>query len=148
MRHRVKKIKFKKGYDANKMLVKKLVINFLERGKITTTVKKAKVLKQAIERLVEKAKENTESNKNYLLHHVTDKKTIKFLFETVGPTLKNTVGGYTRVVRLGLRNSDGAETARLEWAYPIVIEENHLKGDHPLPEKLNVTKVEKARQKK
>lgn len=141
MRHRVKKIKFRAGYDANKMLVKKLVVNFLERGKITTTLKKAKVLKSVIERLVEKAKEKTESNKNYLLRHVTDKKTIKFLFETVGPTLKKTVGGYVKVVRLGARDSDGTETARLEWAYPIVIEEKEEK-------KPKVKKVEKVEEKK
>lgn len=122
MRHRIKKIKFRAGKDANKMLVKKLVLNFLERGKIITSLKKTKVLKSVIERLVEKAKEQSEANKNYLLHYVTDKKITKFLFETVGPTLKKTVGGYVRVVRLGARGSDSSEIARLEWAYPIVIE--------------------------
>ncbi len=119
MWHRIKKIKFRAGKDANKMLVKKLVLNFLERGKITTTLKKTKVLKSVIEKLVEKAKEQSEANKNYLLHYITDKKITKFLFGTVGPTLKKTVGGYVRVVRLGLRDSDGSEQARLEWAYPI-----------------------------
>lgn len=122
MRHRIKKIKFRRGSDANQMLVKKLVLNFLERGKIATTLKKTKVLKTVIEKLVEKAKEKTEANKNYLMHYITDKKMTKFLFETVGPALKKTVGGYVRVVRLGARESDSSERARLEWAYPIVIE--------------------------
>lgn len=122
MYHRVKKIKFRQGKDANKMLVKKLSINFLAKGRITTTLKKVKVLKGIIEKLVEKAKEQSEANKNYLKQYVTDKQTMKFLFETVGPALKKTIGGYVKVVRLGRRDSDGAEVARLEWAYPIVIE--------------------------
>lgn len=123
MWHRVKKIKFRAGKDANKMLVKKLVLNFLEHGKIITSLKKAKVLKSVIEKLVEKAKEQSEANKNYLLHYITDKKITKFLFETVGPTLKKIAGGYVRVVRLNVRESDGSDRARFEWAYPIVREE-------------------------
>lgn len=122
MYHRVKKIKFRAGADANKMLVKKLALNFFEHGAIVTTLKKAKVLKSVVERLIEKTKEQTEADKNYLLRYVTDKKITKFLLETVGPTLKTTVGGYVRVKKLGRRQTDGAEMARLEWAYPIVIE--------------------------
>ena len=34
--------------------------------------------------------------------------------------LKDKVGGYVRIVRLGMRHSDGSEMARLEWAYPVV----------------------------
>lgn len=122
MYHRVKKIKFRAGKDANKMLVKKLLFNFLTAGKITTTLKKTKVLKSMVEKLVEKAKEKTEANKNYVLRLITDKKTIRFLFDTIGPTLKDKKGGYVKVVRLGSRSSDGSETARLEWAYPVMKE--------------------------
>lgn len=123
MYHRIKKIKFRAGSDANQMLVKKLFLNFLKNGKITTTLKKTKVLKSVIERLVEKAKIQNEANKNYLMHYITDAKMTKFLFETVGPAIKKIAGGYVRIVRLGARESDGTEIARLEWAYPIVIEE-------------------------
>ena len=67
MRHRVKKIKFSKGKDANEMLLKKLLSNFLIQGKITTTQKKAKAVKSGIDRIVSKSKNKTQSNKNYLL---------------------------------------------------------------------------------
>lgn len=122
MRHRIKKIKFRAGSDSNQMLVKKLFLNFLKWGKITTTLKKTKVLKTVVERLIEKAKIQSEANKNYLMHYITDAKMTKFLFETVGPTLKKIAGGYVRIVRLGARASDGTEIARLEWAYPILVE--------------------------
>ena len=123
MWHRVKKIKFRAGSDANQMLVKKLASNFFAKGKLTTTFKKAKVLKSVIERLVEKTKEKTEANKNYLLRYITNKQLLKLLFESVGKVLKDKKGGYVRLIRLGARNSDGAEEARVEWAYPIVIED-------------------------
>jgi len=124
MHHRIKKIKFRAGKDANKMLVKKLVFNFLAAGKITTTLKKTKILKSLIEKLVEKAKEKNEANKNYVLKYVTDKKIKNLLFETIGPELKDKTGGYVKIARLGTRSSDGSEIARLEWAYPIVLEES------------------------
>lgn len=122
MRHRIKKVKFKGGKDANDMLVRKLAVNFFRKGKLTTTVSKAKVLKSIIERLVEKAKEKTESNKNHLLRFGIPKDLIYLLFESIGPALKNTIGGYVKVIRLGFRQSDGSVVASVEWAYPIVIE--------------------------
>lgn len=145
MWHRIKKIKFRAGKDANKMLVKKLVLNFLEHGKIITSLKKTKVLKSVIEKLVEKAKEQSEANKNYLLHYITDKKITKFLFETVGPTLKKIVGGYVRVVRLNVRESDGSERARLEWVYPIMIETLKQKKQITNPKHQNPNKAQNSK---
>ncbi len=74
MRHRVKNIKFKGGYDATRALVKKLAYNFLTRGKIKTTLKKAKVLKSTLEKLVEKMKEENEKNKMFFLSYPSSKK--------------------------------------------------------------------------
>ncbi|MFN4212677.1 MAG: 50S ribosomal protein L17 [Microgenomates group bacterium] len=119
MRHRVKKIKVKGGKDANKMLMVKLVNNFFVKGKLTTTIKKAKLVKSYIERLVEKSKVKTEANKNYLLRYIHDKKLINFLFETVGPAFKSLKGGYVRIIRIGQRDSDGSEIGKLEWTQPI-----------------------------
>ncbi len=141
MYHRVKKIKFRAGRDANKMLIKKLLYNFFSNGKITTTLKKAKVLKSVVEKLVQKTKEKTEANKNFLLRYITSKKMTKFLFNTVGPTLKDKAGGYVRILRLGARSSDGSETAKLEWAYPVLVEK-------PTEKQLQVHKVPKVHKEK
>jgi large subunit ribosomal protein L17 len=126
MRHRVKKIKIKFGKDANKMLARKLLVNFLKRGKIVTTLKKAKVLKSLLERIVSKSKIKSEANKNYLLRYINDKKTINFLFDTIGPLFKDLVGGYVKIIRIGSREGDAAPKAQLEWTRPVVIE-NKLK---------------------
>ncbi len=114
------------------MLMKKLVMNFFAKGKLQSTLKKIKTLKPLIEHLVEKSKENTQSNKNYLLRYINDGKLLNFVFSHVGPALKDKKGGYVKVVRIGARESDGAEIARLEWAYPIVIEEEKKEKERPV----------------
>ena len=85
------------------MLVRKLIRNFITHGKLKTTLKKAKVLKSEIEKFVEKTKIKTEANKNFLLWTLNDKKLVKSAFEQIGATLKDKVGGYVRVVKLGLK---------------------------------------------
>jgi len=122
MRHGYKKIRFKSGKDAFQMLLRTLTINFLAHGKMETTHKRAKVLKTYIEKLAEKSKEKTEANKNFLLKAFgNNKKTIDFLFNQVGPVVKDKVGGYVRIVKLQQRLSDGSLVCRLEWVYPVVI---------------------------
>lgn len=103
MRHRVKKIKVKGGKDANRMLIRKLTTSFFSKGQLRTTLNRAKILKSHIEKLIDKVKTKRQPNKNYLLVE----------------NLKNVVGGYVRVVKLGRREGDGSPMARLEWAHPL-----------------------------
>lgn len=138
MRHRVKKIKFRGGRDANRMLIRKLTVNFLKNAKIKTTLKKAKTLKTEIEKLVEKAKVENEANKNVLLKSLNDSKLVSQVIREVGRPLADKVGGYVRVVKLGARQSDGAEMARLEWAYPVV-KSDKAKKNHGKPNSFNKT---------
>lgn len=122
MRHRVKKIKFKKGKNANSMLMKKLAINFLERGKITTTKAKAKALISYLEKLLTKAKEESEANKNVLLKRFGNRPIVYRLFKEIGPVLKAKNSGFLKLTNLGQRMSDGSEEAKVEWTVPVVIE--------------------------
>lgn len=126
MRHRVKKIKFKRGKDSAKMLVRKLVVNFISNAKIETTLKKVKILKSLIEKLVEKTKIENEANKNYLTAMLGDKKLVDMSFKNLGPQLKGRKGGYVKIVKLGRRDSDGAEMGRLEWVGEIVVDKSRL----------------------
>lgn len=120
MRHRVKKIKFSDGVDANRALVRKLAINFFLHGKLTTTLSKAKAIKPVIERLIEKMKVKTEANVNYLKHSLNNKEVLVIAYRDISPVIAKINGGYIRVIKLGQRESDGAEVGRVEWAYPII----------------------------
>ena len=120
MRHRVKKIKFSSGIDANRALVRKLAVNFFLKGKLTTTLSKAKAIKPVIERLIEKMKIRTEANVNYLKQKLDNKEVIEMAYKDISPIIAKINGGYVRVVKLGQRESDGAEVGRIEWVYPII----------------------------
>lgn len=120
MRHRVKKIKFSDGVDANRALVRKLAINFFLQGKLTTTLSKAKAIKPVIERLIEKMKVKTEANVNYLKHTLDSKEVLVIAYRDISPVIAKINGGYIRIIKLGQRESDGAEVGRIEWVYPII----------------------------
>jgi len=124
MLHGTKKIRFGHGKDADRMLMKKLAYNFLLAGKIVTTEAKIKALKPFIEKLVGKAKEKNEANKNYLLSFLTNKKAIKLLFDEIGPALKDKASGYMKIARLPMRSSDGSSMMKMEWAYPVIKNKN------------------------
>src|SRR3989339_982579 len=120
MRHRVKKIKFSDGVDANRALVRKLTVNFFLQGKLTTTLSKAKAIKPVIEKLVEKMKVKTESNVNYLKHILDSKEVLVIAYRDISPVIAKINGGYIRIIKLGQRESDGAEVGRIEWVYPVI----------------------------
>lgn len=120
MKHSINKIKLNSGKDANQMLIRKLAFNFLTSGYMVTTETKAKILRTFIERIVTKSKESSEANKNSLLRYFPVK-VINVLFEQVGPTLKDKMGGYTTTSKLVARQSDGALMVKIQWAHPVVI---------------------------
>ena len=72
MKHRVKKMRFGRGYDFNKMMVRKLSVNFFLKGHLSTTLARLKIIKPFIETLISKMKKETISNKNYLLKQLAD----------------------------------------------------------------------------
>lgn len=137
MKHRFNKAKFGFGKDANKMMLRKLAHNFLTEGKLETTKRKAKAAQSIVERIVTKAKTNTEADKKFILKHITEPKVLTIIVGEIAPALKDVKSGYTRVVNVGMRMTDGADIARLEWAYPVV-----------LNRKEEVKKTEKKAEKK
>lgn len=123
MRHRVKKIKFKGGYDANRMLIRKLVKNFLVNGYLVTTIKKAKAIKSYLDKLMDKTREKTESNKNYLLKFLGDVKLVKKLFDLISPQLKDISSGYVKIIKQDFRDNDGTLMAKVIWSKPVIYKE-------------------------
>lgn len=143
MKHRAHKAKFGYGQDANTMLLRKLASNFFLEGKLKTTKQKAKAAQSAVERIVTKAKTNTNADNNYILKHITTKKVMDVLIKQIAPQLVQVKSGYTRLVHQGQRQTDGAEIAQLEWAYPVV-----LKEDKPVIKKKTAVTPKVAVEKK
>lgn len=122
MKHRIQKTKFGGGKDANDMLLRKMAYNFFSNGSLKTTQTKAKVVKQHIEKLVEKLKIKNEANQNVLKRLLDSEELVKSLYEQIPSALGDIKGGYVRIEKLQVRISDGAPMARLLWSRPVVIQ--------------------------
>lgn len=144
MKHRVKNIKFNRGQDANQMMVKKLLYNFLKSSALVITEKRGKALKSYLDRILSKTKEQTESNKNYLLRYFPQKHFVDVLFAQVGPSIQNINGGYTSLTKLNQRDSDGAYMVKIQWAHPISINWDGSKKEESVEKRAKkTTKKEK-----
>ena len=98
-----------------------MAISLIMHKRITTTLAKAKALKKYVEPLITRAKdENNQTKEQSTTQHrvvfsyLQDKEALKELFGVVGPKVGNRPGGYTRIIKLGHRQGDGADIAFIE----------------------------------
>lgn len=123
MRHSVRKIKFSKGQDANEMLMKKLITNFFIHGKLTSTEKKIKALKQAVDKIVSVAAKKKQVSDSWLGMYFTSSNVVhgeikNFLLKKLS---KKQPGSMTQIIKLNRRESDGAPMSKLQWVvYPEI----------------------------
>ena len=87
--------------------------------RIVTTLAKAKALRTYIEPLITKtkkadSKEQIMHNHRLVFSYLNDKASVKELFTVVGPKVAGRPGGYTRIIKLGIRLGDNAERAMIE----------------------------------
>ncbi len=97
-----------------KALLMNLSNALIAHKRITTTVAKAKVLRQHIEPLLNKTKLDTTHNRRILFSYLQDKESIKELFGVIADKIANRPGGYTRIIKLGFRKGDAADIAMIE----------------------------------
>jgi large subunit ribosomal protein L17 len=95
-------------------LLSNLASQLITHKRIVTTLAKAKVLRTYIEPLITKAKENTTHQRRVVFSYLQDKDAITELFSTVAEKVAGRPGGYTRIIKLGKRTGDAAETAMIE----------------------------------
>lgn len=96
-------------------LVKSLMRSLVLHDGITTTETKAKELRKYIEPLVTRAIDATLADRRGIISKIGDEKAAKKLIEKIAPTMKGRAGGYTRVIKLPLRKSDGAKMAHIQF---------------------------------
>jgi large subunit ribosomal protein L17 len=114
MRHRKAGVKLKRDISARRALLRGLVTNVIEEERITTTVPKAKAARPLVEKMITLAKEDNLHTRRQAAAFLVKPEAVLKLFEKLGPRFNQREGGYTRIVRLGWRKGDGAETAKLE----------------------------------
>jgi large subunit ribosomal protein L17 len=95
-------------------LLSNLAIQLITHKRIVTTLAKAKSLRTYVEPLITKAKDNTTHQRRVVFSYLQDKVAITELFSTVAAKVAGRPGGYTRIIKLGARLGDNAETAMIE----------------------------------
>ena len=97
-----------------RLLLGGLAAQLFQHGKIRTTEAKAKALRPLAEHLITFAKRGDVAARREVLKVVTDRDVVHKLFSEIGPRYTERPGGYTRILKLGQRQGDGAPMARIE----------------------------------
>ena len=114
MRHNVGLRKLGRTSSHRRALLRNLTTSLFRHERIRTTVPKAKELRPFAEKLITLARRDDLHARRLVLRQVDDKEVVKKLFSTLGPRFAARPGGYTRTLRLGPRQGDGAEMALVE----------------------------------
>ncbi len=133
MRHLKSGRKLGRTASHRKATLANLAAAVIEHKSIITTTPKAKEARAVVERLITFAKRGDLAARRRVLRTIRDKKLVRELFEEIAPKYEDRAGGYTRVIKIGLRRGDNAKMAVFE-----------LVGY----EGTQAAKMEKARQKR
>ena len=114
MRHGKKTNHLGRKTAHRKSMLANMACSLIEHKRINTTVAKAKALKQFIEPLITKSKEDTTHNRRIVFSRLRQKESISELFGAVATKVGDRPGGYTRIIKLGNRLGDNADMAMIE----------------------------------
>ncbi len=114
MRHGKKVNSLSRKAEHRKAMFSNLAKSLITHKRIQTTVAKAKALRKYVEPLITKAKYDSTHSRRTVFSYLKDKEAVKELFITVADKVGDRPGGYTRIIKMGPRLGDGAETAMIE----------------------------------
>ena len=97
-----------------KSMLANMASSLIEHKRISTTVAKAKALKQFVEPLITKSKNDTTHNRRLVFSALRNKYAVAELFRAVAQKVGDRPGGYTRVIKMGNRLGDNASMAMIE----------------------------------
>lgn len=126
-------------------LLSNLAIALITHKRIVTTIAKAKALRVYVEPLLTKtkkgdSKETISHQHRVVFSYLQNKAAVKELFTVVAPKIASRPGGYTRIIKLGIRPGDNAEMAMIE-----LVDFNEVYGKHIVAETTSTEPVKKTR---
>ena len=114
MRHHNANRKFGRSKDQRAALLRSLARELFLHGKITTTEAKAKEVRPFAEELITIAKAGDLSSKRLVASRLANNGIVKKLVDNIAPEYKERSGGYTRIIKLERRLTDGSKMALIE----------------------------------
>jgi large subunit ribosomal protein L17 len=95
-------------------MLRQQVTDFLDHGKMETTITRCKEIKPLAEKMITLGKKNDLAAYRQALAFITREDVAQKLFKEIAPKYAERNGGYTRIIRTGVRRGDAAETAIIE----------------------------------
>jgi large subunit ribosomal protein L17 len=114
MRHRAKGRQLSRTSSHRRALLNNMATSLFEHGRVITTEAKAKELRPFAEKLITLARRGDLHARRLVQRKIKDRETLSRLFTDIGPRFAARPGGYTRILKMGHREGDGADIARIE----------------------------------
>lgn len=114
MRHRLANRKLGRTSSHRRAMLRNMVTEFIDKERIVTTLPKAKELRSVAEKMITLGKKDGLHARRQALSYIQKKDVVHKLFADVAPRFAQRNGGYTRILKLGIRKGDNAEVAILE----------------------------------
>ena len=114
MRHRAKGRQLSRTSSHRRALLNNMATSLFEHGRVITTEAKAKELRPFDEKLITLARRGDLHARRLVERKIKSRETLSRLFSEIGPRFAARPGGYTRILKLGHRDGDGADIARIE----------------------------------
>ena len=114
MRHRAKHRQLSRTSSHRRAMLSNMATSLFQHDAVVTTVAKAKELRPVAEKLITLARRGDLHARRLVERRIRDKAVSSKLFKEIGPRFQARPGGYTRIIKIGHRVGDGAETARIE----------------------------------
>jgi len=114
MRHRKSFNHLGRKSTHRKAMLSNMASSLILHKRINTTLAKAKALRSYVEPLITKAKDDTTHSRRVVFSYLQDKNAVTELFREVSVKVGDRPGGYTRIIKLGTRLGDNADTAMIE----------------------------------
>lgn len=115
MRKRQNTLKLKRSVPHRKSMMANQACSLIEHKRIRTTLGKAKALRPFAEKLVTLGKRGDVHARRVAKSYLRNDQGVKDLFDVIAPACADRQGGYTRIIKLGMRASDAAPMALIEW---------------------------------
>jgi len=114
MRHLKSGRKLSRSSSHRRALIRNLITSLLRDEKIQTTDPKAKELRRWADRVITLGKQGNLHARRQALGIVQDKAVVRKLFDSIAPRFKDRPGGYTRIIKIGIRHGDAAPISLVE----------------------------------
>lgn len=114
MRHKIKGKTLDRKKEPRELMLRNLASSILLYEKVKTTEAKAKAVRPLVERMITMAKNGNLVSRRQLIKVLLQKLAVKKSMEVLGERYKTRAGGYTRIIKLGARQGDGAKIVQIE----------------------------------